>query len=464
MNNRVNLFFIILFGLIIEQCSSRQTNNTHSVTDFELGKVNKNMKCKNYPEETYAIYIPTSYLPSKKYPIIYILDSHGEAEIPVEKYKDLAEKYEYILVGSYRSQNGYPMQTHSVILFNLFEDTQNRLTIDKKKIYLMGFSGGARVAASYAINNPGITGVIGCGAGFADIKSPESKNMNYFGWVGNEDFNYVEMKKLDKSLDSLNIKHQIRFFNGEHAWPSSQLMKETFFWLSVNAIRDNINPKNDKDIQTIQKYFNDSIAACKKTSDPLILYYKYKEAINFLDGLTDITDLKNELTAFEKNPVFLNAKKEDEQIDKTEILMTTTFQNAIQVNNPTWWKNEVSKMLNEKNNLLLQRNKRVLNFCSLMAYMSSTRALNNDNKEEAKKILHIYELVDEDNSESYYLNAHLYMMLNKPDIALNYLDKAIQYKFNSVDRLMNDPAFETLKQNEKFLKIIEQAKKNKKIE
>ncbi len=64
---------------------------------------------------SYALYLPTTYAPAKAWPIIYFFDPGGRGRRPVELYKDVAEKYGFVIVGSEQlSRNFSPDQSKSV--------------------------------------------------------------------------------------------------------------------------------------------------------------------------------------------------------------------------------------------------------------------------------------------------------------------------------------------------------------
>ncbi len=77
-------------------------------------------------------------------------------------------------------------------------DVGTRFSTDPKRLYATGHSGGARVAMPLALRNP-IAGVIASSAGFADRESHTKLSFAFFGTAGDTDFNYVEMKMLDRT-------------------------------------------------------------------------------------------------------------------------------------------------------------------------------------------------------------------------------------------------------------------------
>src|SRR5262249_34797513 len=165
------------------------------------GIITTKVVCKNNPEQSYAIYLPSNYTPSRKWPLLAALDPAARGNVPVEQFKVAADRYGYIVCGSNNSRNG-PLPPSAEAAKAMLEDVGKRFPIDPNQVYLTGFSGGGRAATAIASwLNDRIAGVIGCGAGLAvGIEPSSSLPFIYYGTVGNEDFNYPEMKQLDRSL------------------------------------------------------------------------------------------------------------------------------------------------------------------------------------------------------------------------------------------------------------------------
>ena len=87
----------------------------------------------------------------------------------------------------------------------------------RTRFYLTGLSGGARVALQVALaNNNSIAGVIASSAGYPDSQPRASVPFALFGTAGTDDFNYIEMRQLDRKLTS---PHRLAVFNGGHTLP-----------------------------------------------------------------------------------------------------------------------------------------------------------------------------------------------------------------------------------------------------
>src|SRR5580698_5839359 len=104
------------------------------------------VRCSADPNQTYALYIPQRGL-KEALPVLYCFDPHGSGILPVRKYKALADAYGFILVGSNNSHNGNDWPTTEAIWQNLAADTRSRLKMDSRRVYTVGVSGGAKVAA-----------------------------------------------------------------------------------------------------------------------------------------------------------------------------------------------------------------------------------------------------------------------------------------------------------------------------
>ena len=142
MKNNLSLF---AFGIcmVLLSCSGTHSNKTKDIPELEKGKVIGSVACIKNVSHTYALYLPSKYSSDKKYPVIICFDSHGSGVKPVELFKEQAEKYGYILVGSNVSKNGVPLQTTFEHYDILLDDVTTRFNIDKSRIYTCGFSGGA---------------------------------------------------------------------------------------------------------------------------------------------------------------------------------------------------------------------------------------------------------------------------------------------------------------------------------
>ena len=135
------------------------------IDSIPKGQIVERIEALNDSTQSYALYLPSNYTPDRKWPILYAFDPGARGRVPVERFKEAAEKYGWIVVGSNNSRNG-PWEL-AVNAWNAMQkDTHQRFAIDDERLYATGFSGGARVAVRIAVACKCLAGVMGNGAGF----------------------------------------------------------------------------------------------------------------------------------------------------------------------------------------------------------------------------------------------------------------------------------------------------------
>lgn len=151
----------------------------------------------------------------------------------VETYEAAAEQYGYIVAGSNNSRNG-PWDVSIAALRAMGDDLARRFNIDPERIYLTGMSGGARLALQIALDSKNVAGVIASSAGYADNKPRASVPFPIFATAGTDDFNYIEMRQLDRKLTS---PHSLAVFAGGHTLPPKPVALEAIEWLELQAMK-----------------------------------------------------------------------------------------------------------------------------------------------------------------------------------------------------------------------------------
>jgi hypothetical protein len=468
MNRFFSFVSLILLSLIsIQSCSTCKHKRNKDETDitFEKGKVIQNVSCRKDITQSYTLYLPSDYTKDKKWPVVYAFDSHGKGLIPVELFKDEAEKYGYIIVGSNNSKNGTPWEITSAIYDTLYSDTHHRFSIDDNRIYTAGFSGGSRVASTIAITKGGINTVIGCGAGFGSQEQPSQK-FSYFGVAGNIDMNLNEMITLDSALEKSGFRHYLHTFDGKHEWPPKSVVSDAFLWLELNAMKDKLKPVNDALVNNTYGSWSKRYDSLSGKGNSYDAYLLCKKIINYFDGLTDVSKMKTDLSRQESSPVINQIRRHLNDIAKKETDLQSYYSNAISTQTADWWRSQVA-IINQKINATSDNEekfmyKRVLNYLSLADYMNVSGALKAGQFEQADKFNTIYALVDPENPEHAYISATLSMKKGKPQDAISYLEKAAELGFAEPDRLEGDTVMTSLKQNDKYSQILETIKNNTK--
>lgn len=451
------LFFI--------SCSGNKKNKDHhnDVTP-EKGSIHESIQCGKNKTISYALYQPSAMSENKTYPIIIAFDAHARGVRPVELLKEAAEKYGYIVAGSNFSKNGQQWEVTASQYDIMLADLLERFPVDKNRIYTCGFSGGSRVAASVALFKGGIAGVIGCSAGFPQVKEAIRYKFDYIGFAGSDDMNYIEMANLDAALENSGFRHQLIVFQGTHEWPSAGILAEALIWSELNAMKDGKKIKNTEFINDVFKGFNDSIQQLQQKGRIYEEYMMLKKTLNYFDGLADTDSIRKTLAQLEKKPAVKNAIAAMEYQQKKELALQMQYAKSLNEESAAWWKNEILKLeeflkhsVNEEEKHLV---KRVLEYLSLAAFSTTNAYMSQNDMEKAAHFAEIYDIIDNDNPEPEFMLARIAAMSNQKELALKHLDEAAKLGFSENLRVQNDTVFLKLNSELRFAEIVEKFKRN----
>ena len=143
------LRIVVIVSLVLLVSLSPPAQATQQANAIPQGQIVEKLECLNDSSQSYALYLPSNYTPDRKWPILYALDPGVRGKTPVERFKEAAEKYGWILAGSNNSRNG-PWRRAADAWSAMTKDTQQRFSIDDDRVYATGFSGGARMALQIA--------------------------------------------------------------------------------------------------------------------------------------------------------------------------------------------------------------------------------------------------------------------------------------------------------------------------
>lgn len=96
-----------------------------------------------------------------------------------------------------------------------------------------------------------VAGIIGVGAGlpFPPAWLDTAFTENRFGVFltsGVRDFNYQEVRRLDRQLGRLGFRHGLETFDGDHRWPPEEVASRALEWLTLDAMWRRRAPMNQR--------------------------------------------------------------------------------------------------------------------------------------------------------------------------------------------------------------------------
>lgn len=463
------------FWLAVVMLLSLGATSKATAQDFATGKVIEKVTCLKDASQSYALYLPSSYSTARRWPILYAFDPGARGALPVERFKEAAEKYGYIVAGSNNSRNG-PGVKLSEIITSLLEDTSARFAVDESRAYTTGFSGGARVASTVGFWAQGkIAGVIGCGAGF----SPEAKPAKdlpfvFYGIAGSEDFNLIEVRQLVKTLDELGATARMAEFEGEHSWPPAAVCTEAIEWMELQAMKTNRRPRDEKliaDLLARHAQLANKDETAKKTFEA---YLKFDALAKDFQGLADVSEFaakadrlksskevkegfkqyKQEEQLQEKHLRDFYAARERLKSDDNRVLALQDLRTMIGD-----WRKKAESASPGTDRTVARRT-----LSSLRVMLSEEAAQYRFQKRygELAATLMLAAEIRPDNPQMFYALARAQSLAGQKREAVESLKKAVEKGFNNADELKTNPDLEAIRNDKAFTQLIESLSKSPK--
>jgi predicted esterase len=259
----------------------------------------------------YALYLPSNYTPARQWSVILAFDGGERGRVPVERYRQAAEKYGYIVAGSLNSRNG-PWEVSMQAAKAMTADVKARFSIDPKRVYTAGMSGGARVAMKIALESRQIAGVFASSAGFPDEFMPRVP-FAVFGSAGTDDFNHLEMYQLDRRMTSA---HRVLYFEGGHTWLPAEMAMQAVEWMELQAMKSGLRPR---DTALLDAWFAARVERIDALKDNAEAVGALLHLIADFEGLEDVSKFGDRAKRLLKQQDVRDALSEDTKNEEREL-------------------------------------------------------------------------------------------------------------------------------------------------
>src|SRR4051812_25825246 len=207
------------------------------------GTLVEHVSCPTDPSQTYTLYLPSTYAPTLKWPLLLVFDPGGRAARAAEVFREAAERFGWIVAASDNSRNG-PWEPTLRAVNAMWPALLGGYAVDERRVYTAGHSGGATVAWMIAQQSRQIAGVIGSGQPDPGLETGKRGSFAWFGTAGRADFNFIEVKEIDARLAKSHATHRMEIFEGRHEWPPVDLTFRALGWFELLAMRDGRQPRD----------------------------------------------------------------------------------------------------------------------------------------------------------------------------------------------------------------------------
>jgi predicted esterase len=447
-----------------------------TVAELPTGKIIEKVECQESPGFSYALYLPTSYRSEKIWPVLFCFDPRANGMNPAELFQEAAEKYGYIIVSSNNSGSDDPSVPNLQAMKAIYNDALARFSVDKKRLYATGLSGGARVACDMGYKYPGqVAGVIACGAGFPiDIAPSKETPFAFYETIGNLDFNYYEIRLLRPKLESSGIPFKIHIFDGEHWWPPKDVATDALEWMEVQAMKSG---KRDKDAALIESLFQKRLkkAESQKVEGMMIeAAEEYQSISKDFETLHDVTPAASEASRLFASEEVKRWQQEETQRDQLDAQFRQKLQSVNQslrdstknvpkletvlafLDIPSLQK-KAKEAPSKYDRLAAQR---LLEVVAVQHGFYLARGFREyGDYPRAALTLSVAAEIHPEEPLLWYKLAAAQAQMGDKDKALSSLKQSVDHGFKDAEKLENDFDFKSLRDEKQFQKLISELKK-----
>jgi len=432
---------------------------------FSKGKLTDTVICVNHSDQSYTLYLPSAYSQKTKWPVILIFDPGGQGTAAVQAFKKAAEKYGYILACSNNSKNG-PLNNNFTAAGYMLNDLAQRFSINNRRIYAAGFSGGSRFALALASTNNFIEGVIGCGAGLPNdqnLTPTEKSSFVYYGIAGNRDMNYLEMFDLMTFFNNnTQVISYLRTFNGGHQWPSPEILQEAVEWINLQAMKKKIADADTAYYSYCFKKIKTQVNNLETTGNQFDAARYLRYAIRDFSGEPIIREMTKSLAAIEQSKDYIESNREWNNIASLERIRNENYMSmlgnvvssgSVPDTAAAWWNKEIGSLVIMKNSSNLRNSQmasRLMNFISILCSEQGTSYFRQKKYNISEFLFKICTWSDSENMNNYYNLARSLSGLNKKQEAVEELNKANELGYNSKKNIETEPAFNNIRNDAKY--------------
>lgn len=449
-----------------------------SSVELPRGRIVEKIPTKADAAQSYALYLPSNYTPEKRWPILYAFDPLARGGLPVERFREAAERHGWIVAGSNNSRNG-ALKPSLEAADAMWRDTHGRLSIDERRVYTTGFSGGARLAVRVGLICHGcVAGVIACGAGFpADVAPPSTPLLfAVYGLVGTNDFNFPEMKRLDAALDKLDsAAHRLEVFDGAHSWTSTEACADAVEWMELQAVRTGRRARVESFVDELWRKRLSRARALEESQKFYDAYVGYRSLAVDFRGLRDVAEFERRAAQLRGAKEVKRALEEEEaQIKRQQLIAGELFDilqrrqdpetravASVEFRNRLAGLKKAAASADDTGGRRVAR--RALNQVFAQFYEgASNLRQRGENYSLAASTLEVAAEIAPDNPQVLYELACTYALNREKRKALDALRKAVEQGFNDADAIAADKSLDSLRGEAAYRELVEKLSRKKK--
>lgn len=287
---------------------------------LETGRLLSSVPSLADPALSYAVFLPSDYSPARRWPVLFVLDPRGRGAFAAQLFQRAPERHGWIVLSSNDTRSDGEWEPNVRAMKAMLADADARFSIDPRRLYLAGFSGTARGAWALALGmKPNVVGLI-VASGGAPHESPPERGLPFavYATTGSRDFNHLEMRDLDASLDEVHAAHRLAVFEGEHQWPPPEVASDAVAWLELRAMRRGLAPPDERLARELHDRWAAAARAAEASGAVLDAADRWREMERDFAGTATATEAHAEVERLTASPAHAQQVEDRERAARWE--------------------------------------------------------------------------------------------------------------------------------------------------
>ena len=415
---------------------------------LQKGVVMDSIQVNDSLSQSFSIYLPSSFQPNEKFPVLFVFDPEGRARAAAQLFKPAAEQQGFIIVSSNTPFTGKPLSENISTAGGLVKDVLSRLPVDLSQVVVAGLSEGAQVASALPAVFEDLLGVLAIGGqqvNFATME--ESDAFTFVGIAGDEDYSSYGLPVAVQNFRELGFPTALYIFDGADEWPNPELINSALGSITLQAMKDGKRPVDEELVESL--YRNDLDFVNRLLSRERYLDASWLLGLfqNKYEDLVDISLLEDKLNQLQGSRNFEQAaelqmelrRKESRLVEDfiyyfNEDVATANFQNL------GWWnyqKLQLDKMAVSVNESEADMGARLISLLRELAAAKHVELEDADDASLESKLLAamIHTVFDQNNFDAYKEVISLSAKDGDFDTALFYLEEMLKNGYDDLEEL-----------------------------
>jgi predicted esterase len=254
---------------------------------------------------------------NRRWPLLFVFDPGARAARATEQFQAAAERFGWVIAASEDSRNG-PWSANERAITAMWPALMNGYAIDPARVYTAGHSGGASMAWVVAKETGQVAGVIGSGQPMPGQESDRPITFAWFGTAGYDDFNFLEVKGIDRRMERLGRPHRMELFQGGHQWPPVELADAALGWLELVAMKDGRRPR---DASLASSVLSSDMKRARTVEERGVVTdarRSYAAIVETYATLADVSEARTQLAAIDADGRLKGQRRTEDRSDDRE--------------------------------------------------------------------------------------------------------------------------------------------------